>query len=119
MRTAILAAACLTLSTAAAMADDFSCPALNSASGKPLVVSTLSVFRGPPSEQEDLVPDNEDAKPNEPYYWTFDADEGPAPIWVACSYKGSKKTRQFVLPKAFKKCSVLGKFNAGSGVRCE
>ncbi|MDB5756176.1 MAG: hypothetical protein JWR56_2604 [Massilia sp.] len=118
MRTSIFIALSLTLATASApAAENFSCPALKLPSGKQLTAHSISVFDGPPAEMAELVPDNADTNSKDAYYWIFSGQE--TAVWVVCNYKGSKQTQQFALPKAFKKCQVTGRLNAGSSLSCE
>ncbi len=118
MRASTLVALSLMVSAAsAAAAENFSCPLLTLESGKPIKAQTLSVFDGPPAEMAELVPDNADTNPKDPYYWIFSGREKA--VWVVCRYKGSKQTQEFALPKAFKKCQVKGRINAGSSLSCE
>ena len=118
MRTSTLIAFSLMLSASSATAaENFSCPLFTLASGKQIKAQTLSVFDGPPAELAELVPDNADTNAKDPYYWIFSGQEKA--IWVVCHYKGSKQTQQFALPKAFKKCQVVGRINVGNSLSCE
>lgn len=118
MRASTLIAFFLMVSAAsAAAAENFSCPLLTLASGKQIKAQTLSVFDGPPAEMAELVPDNADTNAKDPYYWIFSGQEKT--VWVVCHYKDNKQTQQFALPKAFKKCQVAGRRNAGSSLSCQ
>ena len=117
-RSSLLIALTLMLSAAgAAAAENFSCPRFTLASGKQIKARSLGVFDGPPAELAELVPDNADTNPKDPYYWTFSGQE--TAIWVVCHYRSTGQTQQFALPKAFKKCQVTGPLNAGSSLSCE
>ena len=118
MRLSTLIAFSLMLSaTSATATEKFSCPPFTLASGKQVKAHTLSVFGGPPAELAELVPDNADTNAKDPYYWIFSGQEKA--VWVVCHYKGSQQTQQFALLKAFKKCQVVGRINAGSNLSCE
>jgi len=117
MRKSTLIALFMMLLAGNAAAENFSCPLFALESGKPIEAQTLSVFDGPPSEMADLAPDNADTNSKDAYHWIFSGQEKS--VWVVCNYKGTKQTRQFALPKAFKKCQVVGKINAGSSLSCE
>ena len=115
-RISLLIALPLMLSAAAA-AENFSCPHFTLASGKQIKARSLSVFDGPPAELAELVPDNADTDPKDPYYWTFSGQE--TAVWVVCHYRNTSQTQQFALPKAFKKCQATGPLNGGSSLSCE
>ena len=116
-RSTLVALSLMLSAGSAAAAENFSCPLLTLASGKPIKAQTLSVFDGPQAEMADLAPDNADTNSKDAYYWIFSGQEKS--VWVACHYKGSKQTQQFALPKAFKRCQVVGRTNAGSNLSCE
>ena len=118
MRTSILIALSLMLSAiSAAATENFSCPLFTLASGKQIKAQTIIFFDGPPAEMAELVQDNADTNAKDAYYWIFSGQEKA--VWVVCHYRGSKQTQQFALPKAFRKCQVVGRINAGNSLSCE
>ena len=116
-RSTLIALSLMLSAGSAAAAENFSCPLLTLESGKPIKAQTLSVFDGPPAEMADLAPDNADTNSKDAYYWIFSGQEKS--VWVVCHYKKTKQTQQFALPKAFKKCQVAGRINAGNSLSCE
>jgi hypothetical protein len=74
-----------------------------------------AVFDGPPEEQADLVPDNENAAASAAV-WTLDpkSDRG---YWVECRYEGTETTLAGKVPAGARKCAVSRKKADGIGYR--
>jgi hypothetical protein len=128
---ATLFPATLFLAAGPAAAADFACPAVLvlhptqkadvpdgwavREQGETHWLDGASVFDGPPEEQADLVPDNENAAPSAAV-WTLDP-KSERGYWLACRYEGTETTLAAKVPTGAKKCAVSKKKGDGVGYR--
>ena len=75
-------------------------------SSAPIVLSTVSFFEGPPSEQADLVYDRESDSGNKrTATWQFSADNKRG-IWLQCGYAATTALVSKRLPNNISECTV-------------